>query len=542
MYEQVQAKKIVTKIEANPLLQKKCAEDGVLRVAAYCRVSTDSEDQLESYNAQVSHYTEAIMKNPKWRFVKIYADEGITGTIAKKRDEFLKMIRDCEKGKIDLILTKSFSRFARNTVDSLRYVRKLKALGIGVFFEEQNLNSLTTDSEMFVGLYSVMAQAESENISANVRWGLQQRMRSGTFAFHYNIFGYRKGENGEPEVVPEEAEIVLKIYNLYLNGYSIKQIKEYLEENKIPTKKGNPVWGYAVVSNILTNERYCGDMLLQKTFTENCITKKVKKNRGEKAKYFIANNHAPIVSQEMFKRVQQEMARRRGKRQTSDKATTALGKYSGKFALSELLVCGECGSPYKRVTWVKNGVSRKVWRCLSRVEHGNKFCPESPALDESKLHAAICRGLTKMLENKEEVIDMIISNLACVITDDDDLLDINSINNQLNYFKDQINKNVQHMITTEGDKGKYVELIRQLNDKIAVLNKQLEIKREKIAANPSLKAELEDIKETLSDTGVCFSQYDDVMIRRLVGLIRVMKDRSIVIFLKGGLSITEAVE
>lgn len=184
--------------------------------------------------------------------------------------------------------------------------------------------------------------------------------------------------------------------NLYLNGYSIKQIKEYLEENKIPTKKGNPVWGYAVVSNILTNERYCGDMLLQKTFTENCITKKVKKNRGEKAKYFIANNHAPIVSQEMFKRVQQEMARRRGKRQTSDKATTALGKYSGKFALSELLVCGECGSPYKRVTWVKNGVSRKVWRCLSRVEHGNKFCPESPALDESKLHAAICRGLTKI--------------------------------------------------------------------------------------------------------------------------------------------------
>ena len=185
MYEQMQSKRIVTKIDANPLLQKRNAENGVLRVAAYCRVSTDSEDQIESYNAQVAHYTEAIMKNPKWRFVKIYADEGITGTLAKKREQFIKMIRDCEKGKIDLILTKSFSRFARNTVDSLRYVRKLKALGIGVFFEEQNLNSLTADSEMFVGLYSVMAQAESENISANVRWGLQQRMRAGTFAFRY---------------------------------------------------------------------------------------------------------------------------------------------------------------------------------------------------------------------------------------------------------------------------------------------------------------------------------------------------------------------
>ena len=319
MYEQTQSKRIVTKIDANPLLQKRNAENGVLRVAAYCRVSTDSEDQIESYNAQVAHYTEAIMKNPKWRFVKIYADEGITGTLAKKREQFIKMIRDCEKGKIDLILTKSFSRFARNTVDSLRYVRKLKALGIGVFFEEQNLNSLTADSEMFVGLYSVMAQAESENISANVRWGLQQRMRAGTFAFRYNILGYRKGEDGEPEIVPEEAEIVLKIYNLYLSGYSVKQIKEYLEQNNIPTKKGKTQWGFNVISNILTNERYCGDMLLQKTFTENCITKKVKKNRGEMAKYFIANNHVPIVSSEMFKKVQREMSRRRGKRQTSDK-------------------------------------------------------------------------------------------------------------------------------------------------------------------------------------------------------------------------------
>ena len=541
MSDQTQVKKIVTKIEANPLLQKRGGENGILRVAAYCRVSTDSEDQLESYNAQVSHYTETIMKNPKWQFVKIYADEGITGTLARKREEFLKMIRDCEKGKIDLILTKSFSRFARNTVDSLNYVRKLKALGIGVFFEEQNLNSLTADSEMFVGLYSVMAQAESENISANVRWGLQQRMRSGTFAFHYNILGYRKGENGEPEIVPEEAEIVLKIYNLYLNGYSIKQIKEYLEKNNIPTKQGKTAWGYTVVANILTNERYCGDMLLQKTFTENCITKKVKKNRGEKSKYLIANNHTPIVSSEMFKKVQREMARRRGKRQTSDKSLTALGKYSGKFALSELLVCGDCGSPYKRITWVKNGVSRKVWRCLSRVDHGKKFCAESPALDEKKLHEAICRGLTKLLENKDEVLDMIISNLASVITGDDDVLDTGAIENQIHYLKEEVNANVQLLITTEGDKQKYVDVISQLNDKIAVLNKQLEAEREKIAANPNLKMQIEDIKETLSNTELCFSEYDDVMIRRLVGLIRVMKDKSIVIYLKGGLSITEMV-
>ena len=542
MSEQAQAKKIVTKIEANPLLSKKSAEGGVLRVAAYCRISTDSEDQLESYNAQVTHYTEAIMKNPKWRFVKVYADEGITGTLAKKREEFMKMIRDCEKGKIDLILTKSFSRFARNTVDSLRYVRKLKALGIGVFFEEQNLNSLTTDSEMFVGLYSVMAQAESENISANVRWGLQQRMRSGTFAFHYNILGYRKGDDGEPEIVPEEAEIIRTIYNLYLNGYSIKQIKECLEQRNILTKQGKSEWGFAAISNILTNERYCGDMLLQKTFTENCITKKVKKNRGEMAKYFIANNHVPIVSNEIFKKVQREMARRRGKRQTSDKSITALGKYSGKFALSELLVCGVCGSPYKRITWVKNGVGRKVWRCLSRVEHGKKFCAESPSLDETKLHAAICRGLTRLLENKEDVLDLIVSNLACVMTGEEDVLEADGIVRQIGYLKRQVDDSIQTLNRTEGDKGKYIEMIRQLNDKIVVLQERLDAKRDKIAANPNLKAEIEDVKEALSDTELCFSQYDDVMVRRLVGLIRVMKDKSIVIYLKGGLSITEQVE
>lgn len=542
MSEQAQAKKIVTKIEANPLLSKKNAENGILRVAAYCRVSTDSEDQIESYNAQVAHYTEVIMKNPKWRFVKIYADEGITGTLAKKREEFMKMIRDCEKGKIDLILTKSFSRFARNTVDSLKYVRQLKALGIGVFFEEQNLNSLTTDSEMFVGLYSVMAQAESENISANVRWGIQQRMRSGTFAFHYNILGYRKGENGEPEIVPEEAEVVRKIYNLYLNGYSIKQIKEYLEKNGFLTKKGKTEWGFAVISNILTNERYCGNMLLQKTFTENCITKKVKKNRGELTKYFVANNHVPIVSQEMFKKVQREIARRRGKRQISDKSITALGKYSGKFALSELLVCGDCGSPYKRITWVKNGIKRKVWRCLSRVEHGKKFCAESPALDENKLHTAICRGLTNLLENKEDVLNLIVSNLACVITGENDVLEADGIVKQIDYLTKQVNYNVQNLNETEGDKEKYIEVIRQLSDKIAVLQEQLDAIREKIAANPSLKAEIDDIKETLSNKELCFSQYDDVMVRRLVGLIRVMKDKSIAIYLKGGLSITEKVE
>ena len=261
--------RIVTKIEANPLLQKHNRQNALMRVAAYCRVSTDSEDQIESYKAQVAYYTDAIAKNPRWRFVEIYADEGITGTIAKKRDNFMRMIRDCEKGRIDLILTKSVARFARNTVDSLKYVRKLKALGVGVYFEEQAIDSMKTDSEMIIGFHSVLAQAESENISANVRWGIQQRMKAGTFAFRYNILGYRKGQDGTPEIVPEEADIVRNIFSMYLDGKSWGQITDYLNESGIKTPQGKEKWSREQIRNMLSNERYTGDMLLQKTLTEN---------------------------------------------------------------------------------------------------------------------------------------------------------------------------------------------------------------------------------------------------------------------------------
>ena len=234
-----------------------------INVAAYCRVSTDSDDQLQSYEAQVEYYTDHICKNPKWHFVGIYADEGITGTVVSKRERFKDMIRDCEKGKIDLILTKSVSRFARNTVDSLNYVRKLKAMNIGVYFEEQNIDTLTTDSEMFIGLYSVMAQSESENISANVKWGVRQRMKNGTFGFNFNTYGYRKGENGEPEVVPEEAEYVKKMFDLYLDGYSTRKIADYLNEQGAITRRGNE-WNERGVQRALSNEKYIGDMLMQK--------------------------------------------------------------------------------------------------------------------------------------------------------------------------------------------------------------------------------------------------------------------------------------
>lgn len=537
-----QAKRIVTKIDANPLLAKQNDENGLLRVAAYCRVSTDSEDQLESYKAQVAYYTDAIAKNPKWRFVDIYADEGITGTMATKRTNFMRMMRDCEKGKIDLILTKSVARFARNTVDSLKYVRKLKAKGIGVYFEEQALDSLKTENEMAIGLYSVLAQAESENISANVRWGIQQRMKSGTFKFRYNLLGYRKGENGDPEIVEGEAQHIRKIYEMYLDGNSLDQIKAELESNGVETKTGSKTWNKAIIQSILTNERYCGDLLMQKTFTENCITKKVKKNRGEMPKYLVKDNHPAIIDRVTFKRVQMEMARRSSVRKTSDKSITEQGKYSGKFALTDILICGECGSPYRRKTYSRNGKNKRVWRCLNRLEHGTEFCYDSITIDDEALKQAICRGINRSITDRQDVMSLILSNLSYAVTGQDDTLEMYAIEKQIASLNKIMDETMELATNSTGDGKRFMEEIKSLSEQIVVLREQLEAVQGRLKSNERVSEEIENIKNYLSSDNADFTEYNDTMVRRLVEYIRVMKDKTIIIVLKGGLQIEEKLE
>ena len=379
--------------------------DGKKRVAAYCRVSTDSEEQLNSYEAQKSYYTQKIEDSPDWEMAGIYADEGITGTSLKKRTEFKKMITACKRGHIDLIITKSLSRFARNTVDCLETVRLLKANGIGVYFEKENINTLTESSEFLITLFSGFAQAESESLSKNVAWGKAKSAEAGKVTFQYKkMLGYRKGADGQPEIVPEEAEVIKRIYHRYLDGCTLGQIKRELDEDNVPTAQGVEFWSPAIIHNILTNEKYIGDALLQKTYVTDCISKKVKKNQGERAMYYVENNHPAIISREMFDQVRNEMTRRSSKRKVLQKSgKTELGKYSGKYALTELLVCGECGSPYKRVTWARNGKKRIVWRCVSRLEFGTQYCHNSPTLDESKLHSAILASMNEFAAIRQEV-------------------------------------------------------------------------------------------------------------------------------------------
>ena len=314
------------------------------------------------------------------------------------------MITACKRGHIDLIITKSLSRFARNTVDCLETVRLLKANGIGVYFEKENINTLTESSEFLITLFSGFAQAESESLSKNVAWGKAKSAEAGKVTFQYKkMLGYRKGADGQPEIVPEEAEVIKRIYHRYLDGCTLGQIKRELDEDNVPTAQGVEFWSPAIIHNILTNEKYIGDALLQKTYVTDCISKKVKKNQGERAMYYVENNHPAIISREMFDQVRNEMTRRSSKRKVLQKSgKTELGKYSGKYALTELLVCGECGSPYKRVTWARNGKKRIVWRCVSRLEFGTKYCHNSPTLDESKLHSAILAAMNEFAVIRQE--------------------------------------------------------------------------------------------------------------------------------------------
>jgi len=533
--------KIVTKIDANPMLASGINENRPLKVAAYCRVSTDSEDQANSYEAQVSYYTDYISKNPKWRYAGIYADEGITGTMVKKRKRFNDLIKDSQKGKVDLILTKSVSRFARNTVDSLNYVRKLKSMGIGVFFEEQNINSLKEDSEMFIGIYSVIAQTESENISANVKWGIQKRMKDGCYSVRFNLLGYRKQENGEIEVVPDEADAVRKIFNMYLDGCSLDQLKKYLEEQKILTYTGKSEWQKSVIQAMLSNEKYVGDLLFQKSFRTDCISKKVQMNRGEKTRYLVSNNHPAIVDRDTFKMVQLEMARRSSKRKISDNTITGQGKYSGKYALSELLICGECGSHYKRRTKTNGDIKRRYWRCISRTEHGTQYCSHSIGVEETKLQKAICRGLSKAVEDNQNVCNLIKSNLYYAVSGDDYVLDAYSIEKQIAELQVDINDALQLCMRTGGETEKFEAEIKKMYDKIKVLRGQLDLAKSQMNQSEQVSSEISRINDLLENETIAFQEYDDVTVRRLVDCIRVMANGNIVIVLRGGLTITEPI-
>lgn len=511
-----------------------------LRVAAYCRVSTDDEEQLTSYKAQKNYYTDKIMTNKEWTMAGIFADEGITGTSARKRPEFLRMIRQCKQGKIDIVLTKSISRFARNTVDCLNYVRALKELGIAVIFEKENMNTLEIDSEILITMLGAFAQSESESISANVRWGKRQAMKEGKAIINYkHLYGYRKGVDGRPEIIPEQAEIVRKIYDLFLCGTPIRGILEYLNANSIPNISGGSQWAKNAVNSILTNEKYCGDVLLQKTYIDDCINKKVKKNTGQLPMYLVQNHHEGIISRETFDAAQAELARRSAGRSPSKKnAPTGRSRYSSKYALSDRLYCGECGTRYQRCTWRnRDGSKRIVWRCVSRVDYGNKYCHDSPTLDEEPLHRAILAAINSAVKDNNNII----YNLKAAMEKElapvaGQQLSLSEIDNQLEQLNAEFSK-VLAEASESGDQVAYSDRFREIVQKQTALKSQRDKIQGMLAESGKAAAHIDKCRQAAEVTPAVIADWDEALIRQVVESVTVESDGEIVVALKSGASI-----
>lgn len=506
-----------------------------LRVAAYCRVSTDDEEQKTSYEAQIGYYTEKINSNPEWQMAGIFADEGISGTQAQKRPEFLKMIRLCRQRKIDIILTKSLSRFARNTVDSLGYIRELRALGIAVISEKENINTLTAESEMLITIMSCFAQAESESISKNVSWGVRQSFKNGNVPMQYaRLLGYRKGHDGNAEIIPEEAEVVKEIYRCYLDGMSMNLIADRLNEKGLTTKGGSSLYRKTVVQRILTNEKYTGDALLQKTYVTDCITKKTRKNNGELPMYLVKNHHEPIISRSDFNRVQEEMARRSAKRTIADKLTkTGQGKYSAKYALSELLICGECGEHYRRVTWTAKGFKEIKWRCVSRIQYSKKKCHSSPTVDEQALHRAIVSAVNEFCTVKDDVAKALRESITEVLDPNQN----GSIQAAQQQRIDELARNMDELImlaTVPETAENAMSDIAKFSEEMKMLREFIETEKAKQTEVQHGSNELSNVLQSLEKEDFALTEYEDIVTRQLIEQITVDTKNTITVRFKGG--------
>jgi DNA invertase Pin-like site-specific DNA recombinase len=458
------------------------------RVAAYARVSTDNEEQLSSYAAQVDYYTRHIQSNGEWEFVDVYTDEGISATNTKKRDGFKRMVQDALDGKIDLILTKSVSRFARNTVDTLTTVRKLKEKGVEVYFEKENIYTLDSKGELLITIMSSLAQEESRSISENVTWGQRKRMADGKVSLPYRRFlGYEKGPDGLPKIVESEAKIVRLIYKLYLQGKTQNAIARYLTQHGIPTPAGKRDWHVSTILSILQNEKYKGDAILQKRFTVDFLTKKTKVNEGEVPQYYVENSHPAIIEPEVFDLVQSEIKKRkpRGLHQSG------IGCFSGK------IICGECGGLYGSKVWHSNSKYRRtVWQCNNKFKNGT-YC-QTPHLSEETLQKAFVEAFNRIVENKDGLIedyDAIIAMLTDTVELDKES---KRLRDECAVVMELIRKCVDENAHSAMDQGEYQERYNGLVARYEATKKRLDAiadeKQARVAKRENISRFLDDLR------------------------------------------------
>ncbi len=492
-----------------------------LRVAAYCRVSTDTEEQATSYEAQIAHYTEYIQKNPEWEFAGVYVDDGISGTNTKKRSEFNRMIEDCEAGNIDMIITKSISRFARNTLDCLKYIRQLKEKNIPVFFEKESINTMDAKGEVLITIMASLAQQESQSLSQNVKLGLQFRYQNGQVQVNHNHFlGYTKDENGNLIIDPDQAEVVKRIYREYLEGYSMDKIAKGLEADEILTGAGKTRWWSSTINKILRNEKYIGDALLQKTYTTDFLSKTRVKNNGIVPQYYVEGNHEAIIPKDIFLRVQDELVRRRVVK------TSANGKkrsYSCNHCFAQIVICGDCGEMFRRIHWNNRGCKSVVWRCISRLESTGLEC-HARTVNETVLENMVVQTINTLLGDKSTFQAQLQQNIANVIRDAGKTT-ADGIDEQLMELQKELLK-----------KANNKEAYDEIADQIFKLREHREKCTVDTAARDAQIERINDLQDYIKKQRTDLESFDETLVKRWLGQITVWDDH-FTVELKSGLKI-----
>lgn len=512
-----------------PAINKKYAPvtEGITkakRVAAYARVSTDNDEQLSSYEAQIDYYTKYIKANPAWKFSGVYSDEGISATTTKKREGFNRMITDALNGKIDFIITKSVSRFARNTVDTLTTIRKLKENGVEVYFEKENIYTMDSKGELLITIISSLAQEESRSISANVTWGQRKRFADGKVSLPYGQFlGYEKGKDGLPKIIEKEAEVVRLIYRLFLEGKTAFCIAKHLTDAKIPTPGGKKAWHQSTIKSILTNEKYKGDAILQKSFTVDFLTKKKKINEGEIPQYYVENSHPAIVTPEVFELVQQEFIRRK----KSGRHTSALNCFASR------IVCGDCGGFYGRKVWHSNTkYATTIWQCNNKFQK-RKFC-STPHLKEETVKKAFIDAFNSLIENKKEIInnyERIIDKITDFRKQEEEC---GKINKESGMLEKELDKLVTENARTSMDQNDYNKKYNEYAAKYNNLQKRQHEINNDIARSKAKKNQMILFIKELKNQEQLLTSFDESLWCSLLNAMIVKSDKDVVFQFKDG--------
>ena len=530
--------RIVTIIPAKPKAELEVMKRK-LQVAAYCRVSTEEEEQQSSYEAQCSYYTDKIMNNPEWTMAGIFADEGITGTSTKKREDFNRMIRKCKQGKINLILTKSISRFVRNTLDTINYTRMLRAMGIGIYFEKENINTLDMDSEMLITMLGAFAQAESESISRNVAWGKRKAIQAGKVFVNFNrLYGYFLKDDGTPGINTEQAESVKFMFTRYMAGDTTRTIARKLDEAGVPTPSGKTEWEAATIKAILKNEKYCGDVLAQKTFKDSVIGGKILKNTGQLPQVLVQNNHPAIISRELYYEVQEEMKRRTATKCPSTKSSTGRSRYSSKYALSERLVCGECGTLYRRCTWTIRGKKKIVWRCVSRLDHGTQYCKQSPTMEETALQSAIMEAVNKSMDSDGSIGRNAVNGLLMILKPQENAgYTLGEVKRRIQELTAEFDTLFEMDGSEETEQDRFTEITLEL----AELKKKQESITAQLRNNQGLQAKVNSFASAAERLDHHMTEWDEEFIRQIIHTVEVISADCIRVVLTDGTVVMQEV-